>query len=126
MIRKALLTPASTHDSKPADALILGDEAAVYADKAYDKKARRQALQERGVKDRIMHKAQPRRPLTVWQIKRNRLLAKLRSPVERTFGTWKRWYDYTRVRYRGLARNNTQLQLLAIAFNLRRASVLQA
>lgn len=125
LIRKALMTPASTHDSAPADALIMGDEAAVYADKAYDKKSRRAMLRARGAKDRIMHKGQRGRPATVWQTRRNRLLATLRSPIERTFATWKRWYDYTRVRYRSLARNDTQLQLLCIAFNLRRALVLQ-
>ena len=65
-------------------------------------------------------------PLTIWQTRRNRLLARLRSPIERTFGIWKRCYGYTAVRYRSLARNETQLQLLSIAFNLRRALVLQA
>jgi IS5 family transposase len=124
LIRKALLTPASTHDSAPADALILGDEAAVYADKAYDKKERRSALKARGVKDRIMHKGQRGHPPSFWQIRRNKLLARLRSAIERTFGTWKRCYGYTRVRYRSLARNHTQLQLLSIAFNLRRAIAL--
>ncbi|MEJ1975010.1 MAG: transposase [Acetobacteraceae bacterium] len=125
LIRKSLMTPASTHDSAPADQLIMGDEAAVYADKAYDKKERRRQLRARGAKDRIMHKGNRGRPITVWQARRNRLLATLRSPIERTFGIWKRWYDYRHVRYRGLARNNTQLQLLCIAFNLRRALVLQ-
>jgi IS5 family transposase len=36
----------------------------------------------------------------------------------------KRWYGYGRVRYRSLARNTLQLQLLAVALNLRRALVL--
>lgn len=125
LIRKSLMTAASTHDSAPADQLIMGDEAAVYADKAYDKKERRRQLRARGVKDRIMHKGNRGHPITIWQARRNRLLATLRSSIERTFGIWKRWYDYQRVRYRGLARNNTQLQLLCIAFNLRRALVLQ-
>ncbi|MEJ1977162.1 MAG: transposase [Acetobacteraceae bacterium] len=76
-----------------------GDEAAVYADKAYDKKERRRQLRARGAKDRIMHKGNRGRPITVWQARRNRLLATLRSPIERTFGIWKRWYDYRHVRY---------------------------
>ena len=125
LIRAALLTPASRHDSGPADRLIQGDEAAVYADKAYDKKARRQTIKARGAKDRIMHKAQRGQKLTIWQTRRNRLLATLRSPIERTFGIWRLWYGYTAVRYRSLARNTTQLQLLSMAFNLRRAVVLQ-
>ena len=41
--------------------------------------------------------------------------------MERVFARMKQWYGYRRVRYRGLARNNLQLQLLCIALNLRRA-----
>ena len=36
LVRRALLSPADVHDSVKADALIQGDEGAVYADKAYD------------------------------------------------------------------------------------------
>jgi transposase, IS5 family len=52
------------------------------------------------------------------------VLGALRRPVERSFGVLKRWYGYTRVRYRRLARNTLQLQLLVLALNLRRALVL--
>jgi IS5 family transposase len=49
----------------------------------------------------------------------------LRTPVERTFAM-KRSYGYTRVRYRSLVNNPLQLQLLALALNLRRALMLTA
>lgn len=124
LVRKALLTPASVHDSIPADELILGDEAAVYADRAYDKKARRAQLRARGVKDRIMHKAQRWYGLTAWQRRRNRLIAPIRCAVERTFGTLKRGYGYSRARYRGVLRNQVHLHLLCSAFNLRKALAL--
>jgi IS5 family transposase len=45
-------------------------------------------------------------------------------PVERTSAIMKRWYGYARVRYRSLVKNALQLQLLAVALNLRRALVL--
>jgi IS5 family transposase len=41
LVREAVMTPADVHDSVPADDLVQGDEAAVYADKAYDSEARR-------------------------------------------------------------------------------------
>ena len=44
IIRVAHLTTAAVADTTAADALILGDVAAVHADKAYDTKARRAAL----------------------------------------------------------------------------------
>lgn len=121
LVRKALLTPANVHDSIPADDLVQGDEGAIYADRGYDKAARRQALRARGIKDRIMHKAPRGAPLDVHRRRRNRLIAAIRAAVEGIFGTWKRGYGYVRVRYRGLLRNHAHLQILCIAFNLRRA-----
>ena len=64
------------------------------------------------------------RPLDAIGHARNRALAALRPPIERTFGMLKRWYGYRRVRYRSLATNALQLQLLAVALNLRRVLVL--
>ena len=43
LIRSRLVTPAKTYESEVADQLIIGDEAAVDADKAYEKKTRRGA-----------------------------------------------------------------------------------
>ena len=55
---------------------------------------------------------------------RNRAIAPLRAPVERTFAILKRWYGYRGVRYRSLVKK--ALQLLAVALNLRRALALTA
>lgn len=125
LIREARLTSAKTYESEVADALIQGDEGAVYADKAYEHKGRRQRLKALGIKDRIMHRANKHQPtLPPWQQRRNKLIAPIRANVERLFGTLKRSYGYRRVRYRGLQRNQSHLQLLCIAINLRRAEVL--
>lgn len=124
LIRRALLTPANVHDTCPADALVMGDERAVYADKAYANHARRAWLKACGIKDRIMHCAHKHRPLRALQLRHNTLISRTRSAVERTFGTWKRSYGYTCVRYFTLTANACELQLKAIAFNMRRAAVL--
>jgi transposase, IS5 family len=126
LIRKAILTPAKTYESEVADALICGDEGAIYADRAYEHKARRARLKAARIKDRIMHRRHKHLPaLPRWQQRRNALIAPIRSAVERVFGTLKRCYAYGRVRYIGLQRNATQLRLLCIAFNLRKAVALQ-
>ena len=125
LIRTAVLTPADINESKIADALICGDEQAVYGDKAYEKKQRRHRLRETGVKDRIMHRRHKHQDeLTHWQQVRNRLIGPIRSRVERLFGLMKRSYGYRQVRYRGLARNQSHLYLPCIAINLRRAETL--
>ena len=125
LIRKAILTPAKTYESEVADDLVCGDERAVYADRAYEHKQRRARLKAAGIKDRIMHRSHKNQPrLPYWQQRRNALIAPIRAAVERIFGTLKRCYGYTRVRYFSLAANATQLRLLAIAYNLRRAAAL--
>lgn len=122
LVRRALLTPANVNDTVPADGLLSGDERAVYADKAYDTKARRARLRARGVKDRIMHRPNKHHPqLPRWRRRRNALIARVRAPVEQVFGTLKRGYGYRRVRYMGLERNATELWLKCTAYNLRRA-----
>nr|WP_211225317.1 IS5 family transposase [Rubritepida flocculans] len=67
LVRGAILTGADVGDSLAADASIQGDEAAVFADKAYDSTARREALAKVGVADGIMHRAHPRRRSVSWQ-----------------------------------------------------------
>jgi transposase, IS5 family len=126
LIRGAILTGADVGDSLVADALIRGDEAAVYADKAYDSEARRQALAEAGIIGALMHRRHARRRQPSWQKWMNVALTPIRCQVERLFGLMKRSYGYRRVRYRGLDRNRAQLLLMCMAVNLRRADRLLA
>jgi IS5 family transposase len=125
LIRSAILTPANVNETVVADALIRGDERAVYADKAYAKQARRDWLKAAGIKDRIMHKSWGGGPAVgYWQQRRNTLIAVIRASVETVFAVLKRRMAYYRVRYIGLAKNAAHLLLLALAYNMRRASAL--
>ncbi len=54
LVPRTRLTPANANETLVGDALVVGDEAAVYADKAYDSAARRAGLAERGVADGVM------------------------------------------------------------------------
>lgn len=122
LIRRFQLTPANVNDTVPADELVCGDERAVYADKAYAKRARRAWLASLGIKPRIMHKSWGGGPaLTPWQKRHNALIAVVRAEVEGVFATLKRWFGFGCVRYRGLARNASHLQLLGLAYNMKRA-----
>ncbi|MGH9518534.1 MAG: IS5 family transposase [Terriglobales bacterium] len=122
LIRRIKLTPANVNDTVVADELVCGDEKAVYADKAYAKRARRAWLKHCGIKPRIMHKSWGGGPkLTFWQKRANALIAPIRAEVEGVFATLKRWFGYDRVRYLGLKPNQSHLNLLALAFNMKRA-----
>jgi IS5 family transposase len=126
LIRTATLTPANVAETMVADELILAnrDSAAVYADKAYDTQARRALLARLGIKDCIMHRPNKHHALTEAQSRRNAKLSKIRCRVETVFAVLKRVYGYRRTRYVGLIRNQLQLTLLAICFNLRRMLVM--
>lgn len=127
LIRTALLTPANVNETTVADRLIRYDEKAVYADKAYAKAERRKMLKAAGIRDRIMHKNWGGGPgLSHWQRLHNRLITPIRSRVETVFAVFKTRLGYRRVRYIGLVKNQAQLLLLAIAYNMRRATTLPA
>jgi len=125
LIRKAEMTAANVNETTVADRLLCFDAAAVYADKAYSTRARRALLRAHRIKDRILHKSWGGGPkLTHWQRARNRLIAPIRSQVETVFAVFKKHMGFRRSRYIGLAKNSAHLLLIALAYNLRRASVL--
>jgi IS5 family transposase len=111
LIRGAILTGADVGDSLAAEALIQGDEAAAYADKVYDSRTRREALNGAGIVDAVMYRRHPRRLEPTWQKWMNVALTPIRCQVERLFALMKRSYGYRRVRYRGLARNRAPVAL---------------
>ena len=127
LIRSAVLTPANVNETTVADALIRFDEQAVYGDKAYAKRERRERLRAAGIKDRIMHKSWGGGPaLTHWQKRRNALIAPIRASVETVFAVLKRRMAFARVRYVGLIKNAAHFLLLALAYNMRRAAALSS
>ncbi|MFO1125337.1 MAG: transposase [Methylocystis sp.] len=79
-------------------------------------------LRSHGIKPRIMHKSWGGGPpLSIWQKRHNALIAPIRAAVEGVFATLKRWFGYARVRYCGMCRNESHLQLLGLAYNMQRA-----
>lgn len=121
LIRRVTATPANVNDTVEADALICGDEAAVLADAAYHTHARAAALKERGIKARLMRRANKHHPQLSPRLKRyNSLIAAQRFAVETTFATWKNRMRLSAIRYRGLAKATGQIVLAAMAFNMRR------
>lgn len=120
IVRRAAFTPANVNDTVPADALICGDEETVFADKAYDSEARRAALKARGIRNGIMRRGRRCRVMRAGAVRRNKLLSRLRAPVEPLFALLKNRYGLARLRYRGLARNAAALHLALTAMNLRR------
>ena len=127
LIRTVLTTPANINDTTPADALIRGDEAVVWADAAYDTHARRARLKAEGKKPRIARRPNRHHPELPPRLKRyNLLIARRRAQVETTFATLKRRMRLTCIRYVGLIKATGQVLLASIAFNMRRWATIAA
>jgi len=119
LIRKALFSPARLLDGQAAEELISGDEGAVYADRAYESKARRARLKAAGIKDRLMHRRHKYMPkLPPWMARRNDLIARRRAPVEAVFSAMKRLYGKARTRCHSLTRNASDFMAFATVYNL--------
>lgn len=124
LIRKAVLTSADCHDSLGFYECVAGDEAAVYADKAYDNKAFRRNLRTHGIKPRLMYRPYKGDRAQDHKTALNKSYSRVRCSVEKIFGTFKRTYLAGRARYRGFEKNSTWLKLMAIAYNLKRATTI--
>ncbi|SJL26088.1 ISPg1 transposase [Porphyromonas gingivalis] len=84
----------------------------------------RSALTELGLMDKLLaqfNKQLSRHHISVREgVLVNASLVEIRSTIERTFGSIRRWFHGGRCRYRGLAKTHTQNILESIAFNLYR------
>lgn len=126
LIRRVVMTPAHVHDGEMLGEVIGGDELWAFADKAYDSKKNHKILEAKNVENGILMKGTRTRKLSRVEQMCNRVLSKLRCPVERVFGTLKRSYRYSRARYLGLKKNGLQLIIASMAYNLRRMEKLCA
>lgn len=121
IVVKAKTTSAEVHDSQAARSVITGQEDAVYGDKAYDGKELRNELKQAGIRDRILYKKPKGKTLGHWKKVLNKLYSKIRCGVERVFAHWKGQHGYIKARYWGWEKNQLHLDLLCMAYNLKRA-----
>lgn len=117
LIHSASVTAANVHDSHEVPNLLHGEETRFYGDSAYRGKAQRERLREIApkAKDFTNKRAYKNRPLTDADKETNRRKSSVRSKVEHPFLTLKRLWGFTKVRYRGLAKNaNRAFAMLAM------------
>jgi transposase, IS5 family len=120
LVCRALVTPANVDDSRVFAPLLEGQPRAVYADRMYDSACNRTTLAARGSANGIMRKGGNHRPVPAHEQARNERKNRRRRHIERIFGHWKRCQGYRIVRYLGLVKNQLELTLKAVTYNLRR------
>ena len=96
------------------------DTQELYADKAYDTRDNQAWLRERGMTSQILKKGATHIKLSPQDIEQNYAKGLVRRNIERIFAHLKQWQGYRRVRYLGWARNQLELTLKAVAYNLKR------
>lgn len=120
LIRRAIISPANANDADLLKCVAPLDSMSLYADKAYDTKANEAWLQTQGIENQIIKKGAHHIKLTEQDQQDNQRKSLVRRCIERIFGHWKQWQHYRRARYLGLARNQLELTLKAVTYNLKR------
>jgi transposase, IS5 family len=120
LIRHAVISTAKVQDGHMFERVAPADTEKIYADKAYDTRDNQAWLREHGIESGILKKGAHHIKLTAADVESNGQKGLVRRNIERVFGHLKQWQAYRRVRYLGLAKNQLELTLKAVAYNLKR------
>jgi IS5 family transposase len=109
LTHSAVVTAANVHDKHPLPDLLHGNEWRMYGDSAYASQKELIASKAPNAKDFTNERVRNRSG-EVDEVKRskNRSKSKIRARVEHVFGVVKRLWGFSKVRYRGLAKNATR------------------
>ena len=122
LVHSVIGTAANVHDVTQGHALLHGNETVVFADAGYQGAAKR--VQAVGIDWQVAMRPGKRRALdkqTKWGAlldKAEQLKASARAKVEHPFRVIKCQFGFTKVRYKGLAKNTAQLMTLFALSNL--------
>lgn len=106
LAHRAVVTPANVHDKHPLPDLLHGQEQRVYGDSAYA--SQKELIHSKAPQARDFTNVRTHKPGGgINEVKRgkNRHKSKIRARVEHVFAVIKRLWGFTKVRYRGLAKN---------------------
>ena len=123
VVHSVSTTPANVHDVTETPRLLHGGETQVWGDAGYQGVDKRPENRDLEVEWQVAMRPGQRRKLEVGsdEAAREKRKASVRAKVEHPFLYVKRRFGYTKVRYRGLAKNTQRLALLLGFANLMRA-----
>jgi transposase, IS5 family len=105
LAHSAVVTAANVHDKHPLPQLLHGAETEVYGDSAYASQQSLIASKAPQAKDCTNQRVGPEGALADLERILNRVKSRVRSRVEHVFAVVKRQFGFTKVRYKGLAKN---------------------
>lgn len=118
LIHAFTVTPASTHDSQAMPGLIASGDSAAYADSAYTGEKIATDLRAKGVHNYIHEKGSAAVPLTEAQQLANRRKSRTRARVEHPFAFMEKSLGRIYNRCIGRVRNDYQIGLMNLCYNL--------
>jgi len=124
LIRKRDFSSAKSHDSQNKDALLSGDEKAIFGDSAYSNKGDKKKYRRDGIYYGVMDKGTRRKNLSTSQKNRNKKKSKIRSAVEHPFGYMKERLNYRKAVAKTKERNRFRFDMNCIMYNIFRANYL--
>jgi IS5 family transposase len=112
----ATVSTAKLHDCHLMEELLHGEETAVYGDRGYAGRERRERFEASGIDWRVNRRGHRHQPLTKRDRQWNRRQNRVRAQVEHVFHVIKHLWGHRKVRYRGLVNNEAQyFTLLGLA-----------
>lgn len=120
IVRKLVVTTASTHDSQVFDQLLDSNNTKkeVHADSAYKSKENDAKLTDKCISNRIVRRAYKNRPLNKRSLRFNKTSAKVRCGIEHVFGAVKQWGRKIQVRSIGITKAEFLIGLRFIVYNM--------
>jgi IS5 family transposase len=108
LTHSVVVTPANVHDKHPLPELLHGNEQRVYGDSAYA--SQKALISSKAPQAKDFTNQRTRKAGVVDEIERgkNRNKSRIRARVEHVFAVVKRLWGFSKVRYRGIAKNATR------------------
>jgi IS5 family transposase len=118
LVHTLVTTHAAAHDVTQLPNLLHGKEKVLYGDQAYWSEMHRIAAKQHGVRYRVNRRRHRGQPLSAHWKAMNRLRSSTRARGEHAFRIVKQLWGFTKVRYRGLAKNTARLFTMFALANL--------
>jgi IS5 family transposase len=118
IVHSLATTDAAASDIGQLPKLLHGQEKELFGDQAYWSEFHRQCARVSGIRYRVNRRGSSTKPLTEYQKFINRCRSSSRARGEHAFHVVKRLWGFTKVRYRGLAKNTARLYTAFALANL--------
>ena len=117
IVHSLSVTAANVHDLSEMPKLLHGAEREVFGDQLYWSQVHRQSAMERGIRYRI-NRRRANGGLSEYERRLNRIRSRTRARGEHAFRVLKQLWGFTKVRYRGIAKNAARLYTAFALANL--------